>query len=575
MAGTRGKTKGKMSSVRFLVIASILVVLVISMFATGMIWYVNEIKLKENQVVEKSLISLQPIITLVNRNVEGGNLMKLKNRDAHDLYTTNLSLLIADIDGTSVGSPATDFSEAIPPSRVQYRYIRDGLSEAFVSRMMEKADSPLLNEKGLYLDKANLLLIIQADLGVTNGGKIKAVFSTHELEGVWVGVLKDIGQVFFVILLGALVIGFLAGNWIASPVAKVVSNVTRISKSLDLTSTVEVGFRNEIGELARWFNVFVGRLNKIVTSVVLLTNKSTYSSSEISAAVEQQSSIMAQQSASVSEITATVEELSGTSSQIAKNSNSVVATSSGALRESETGMKAIETLTVKMEEIAEDSRASIKEIMELGKRSNEIGRVMEIINTIADQTKLIAFNAAIEAAAAGEAGKRFGVVAVEIRRLADNVMESTREIHSKIDKIQEAINRLVVASEKSSKRINEGTLLAADTKSELGNLVHGSQATNEFAKQISLSTQQQKTATEQVLSALKEIERGIQHSSVSIKETATMALDLKDSSLELNKLVGEFKTNNNEGGGGFDESATMDIERGGEQDHVQDSGSHS
>ena len=102
----------------------------------------------------------------------------------------------------------------------------------------------------------------------------------------------------------------------------------------------------------------------------------------------------------------------------------------------------------------------------------------------------------------------------------------------------------MIASEKSSKRINEGTALANDTRSELGSLVQGSQTTNEAANQISISTQQQKTATEQVLSALKEIEKGIHHSSASIKQTSSMTIDLKDSSLALKKLVGEFKTNN-------------------------------
>ena len=539
----------KTNSVRFTVVASILVVVVLSMFATGLSWYINEMKLKEDQVVEKSLISLQPIITLATRNIEGGNLMKLRNRDAQDLYKTNAGLLIANLKGTSAGTPKSDFSDAIPPSPIEYQYMKEGLDKAFVSRVVQKTDTALLNQKGFYLDKKNFFLMVQVDLGVTNGGMINAVFSAHELEGVWLDVLTDIGLVFFVILVGALVIGFLVGNWITSPVRQVANKVTEISKSLDLTSEVKVSAKNEIGELARWFNIFIDRLNKILASAIELTNKSTYSASEISASVEEQSAIAAQQSASVSQITVTVEELSATSSQIAENSNAVVATSADALNESKTGMKAIEALTAKMEEITEDSQSSIKDIMDLGKRSSEIGKVMEIINNIADQTKLIAFNAAIEASAAGEAGKRFGVVAVEIRRLADNVMESTGEIHSKIDEIQEAINRLVIASEKSSKRINEGTHLAADTKSELGNLVQGSQTTNEAANQISLSTQQQKTATEQVLSALKEIEKGIHHSSASIKQTSAMAVELKGSSLELKKLVSEFKTDNNHSNG--------------------------
>ncbi|MBT5550945.1 MAG: methyl-accepting chemotaxis protein [Nitrospina sp.] len=536
------------NSVRFAVVASILVVVVLSMLSTGLGWYFNEMQLKEDQIIEKSLISLQPIITLATRNVEGGNLMKLRNRDAQDLYKTNSGLLFVKMVGTSAGAPATDFSDAIPPTSVEYQYAKEGADARFLSLFAQKSNS-IISEKGFYLDKDNSLLLMRVDLGVTNKGTVAAIFSAHELEGVWLGILEDIGLVFLMVLIGALVIGILVGNRITAPVVQVAKNITAISKTLDLTSKVEVDAKNEIGELALWFNTFIDRLEEILASVSKLTNRSTYSSSEISAAVEEQSAIATQQSASVSQITVTMEELSATSSQIAENSNAVVATAASALHESKRGVKAIEALTSKMEEITEDSQASIKDIIDLGKRSNEIGKVMEIINNIADQTKLIAFNAAIEASAAGEAGKRFGVVAVEIRRLADNVMESTEEIHSKIDEIQEAINRLVIASEKSSKRIDEGTVLAADTRSELGSLVQGSQTTNEAASQISVSTQQQKTATEQVLSALKEIEKGIHHSSASMKQTSTMTIDLKDSSLALKKLVGEFKTNNSNSGG--------------------------
>lgn len=535
------------NSVRFTVVAAILIVVVLSMLSTGLGWYFNELQIKEDQLVERNLISLQPIITLATRNVEGGNLMKLKNRDAQDLYNTNPTLLLAKMEGTSAGSPATDFSDVIPPAFIEYLYVKNGIDASFLSAFDQEVDS-VLKEKGFYLDRDDSLLYVRKNLEATNGGIILAVFLVQGLDEVWLGVLQNISLVFLIVLAGALVVGILVANWIAAPITRVAKNVTAISKTLDLTTKVEVNAKNEIGELALWFNTFIERLEKILASVTELTKHSTFSSTEISTAVEEQSIIATQQSASVSEIAGTVEELSATSSQIADNSNAVVATASNALHESKRGLTSMQALAAKMEEIRGDSEASIKDIIELGKRSKEIGKVMEIINSIADQTKLIAFNAAIEASGAGEAGKRFGVVAVEIRRLADNVMESTEEIHTKVDEIQEAINRLVIASEKSARRIYEGTALASDTQSELNNLVRGSQTTNEAASQISLSTQQQKTATQQVLSALKEIEKGILHSSTSMKQTSTMTIALKDSSLELKKLVSEFKTNKNHSG---------------------------
>jgi methyl-accepting chemotaxis protein len=132
---------------------------------------------------------------------------------------------------------------------------------------------------------------------------------------------------------------------------------------------------------------------------------------------------------------------------------------------------------------------------------------------------------------------------VEIRRLAENVMSSTGEIAQRIEKIQHGINGLVIASEKGAKRIHEGALLATQTLSGLENMVAGAKSTNDAADQISHSTRQQKIAMDQVLLALKEIDKGIQQSSVSIKQTSTITNDLTGSSEQLKKLVDEFKIN--------------------------------
>jgi len=240
-----------------------------------------------------------------------------------------------------------------------------------------------------------------------------------------------------------------------------------------------------------------------------------------------------------------LEELSASSSQIADNSNSVVDVSTDALRQTEMGVDSIKEMKEKMDQIGKDNKQRTKEIVELGKKSQEITKVMEIINNIADQTKLIAFNAAIEASSAGDAGKRFGVVAVEIRRLADNVMHSTKDIESRIEEIQQAINSLVIASEKGEGRIEEGTTLGTQTLSQLETLLNGAKSTNDSATQISLSTQQQKTATAQVLSALQEIGKGIHQSSTSIKQTASITNSLTDYSDAMKQMVDQFKFNKN------------------------------
>ncbi|MCA9482736.1 MAG: HAMP domain-containing protein [Nitrospina sp.] len=313
----------------------------------------------------------------------------------------------------------------------------------------------------------------------------------------------------------------------------------------DLTRQVTVTGESAIGQMGEGLIRFFDQLVDSMQEISRNANDLATSASEISAAVQDQAAVSAEQSTSVTEISTTVEELSISSSQVADNANSVAQISTNALRESERGMEAMENLKIKMDTISDDNKGSIQEIVDLGTRSEEIGKVMEIINNIADQTKLIAFNAAIEASSAGEAGKRFGVVAVEIRRLADNVMESTGEIENKIEEIQQAINRLVINSERGSKNIKDGTELTRQTIRELENLVTGAKTTADAAAQISLSTQQQKTATDQVLAALKEIVDGSRQSSAAIKQTSSVTSKLSEMSSHLKNLVGRFRINQN------------------------------
>jgi methyl-accepting chemotaxis protein len=150
---------------------------------------------------------------------------------------------------------------------------------------------------------------------------------------------------------------------------------------------------------------------------------------------------------------------------------------------------------------------------------------------------LIAFNAALEAASAGEAGKRFGVVALEIRRLADSVMESTKEIEGKITEIVAAVSRQVVASEKNTKGIEEGMAYSERTVSIIYDIENAADQTTDAVSQIVLSIQQQQTAGEQVLTALRQIKQGTNENTTMIQQTKTISKELSDLAEELEQVV--------------------------------------
>ena len=277
--------------------------------------------------------------------------------------------------------------------------------------------------------------------------------------------------------------------------------------------------------------------SKINTHAVNVHSAAT----EIAGAVESQVATSSEMSSSVAEITSTMEELSASSTQIAEHSKSVVDIANQTWENSKRGSEAMQMVLVRMGDIRTDNQHSLQEIVELGAKSKEISKVMEIINTIADQTKLIAFNAALEASSAGEAGKRFSVVASEIRRLADSVTDSTGEIETKIQEIQDSISRLVITSEKGGSIIASGMEASTSTAQKLDDLVNAASHTSSAAQQISLSTQQQKTASNQVVVALREIVTASSHAAQSIGRISQISHDMTVMSADLGTTVQQFK----------------------------------
>ncbi len=377
---------------------------------------------------------------------------------------------------------------------------------------------------GVYTDEIEALVShVREDVYRTNSSLIMKIISI---------------AVAAVLIISVLVVYFVNVR-INKPLQRIIEPISNFND--DLTTRISGDFRHELGDLARQFNKLLEHLNQVISKVSDVTIELNSSMGEIYANIEEQAAISTEQSASVSEITSTMEEFTASSKQIAEHSATVVDLASRALEITQRGAAAVGEVTVKIEEINQDNQDNLSEIVDLGRRSKEITKVMEIINNIADQTKLIAFNAALEASSAGEAGKRFGVVAAEIRRLADSVMASIDEIDSKIVEIQQAVNRLVIVSENGSKRVRQGLEYSNTTAELISDIVNGAKMTVEAARQISLSTQQQETASEQVVVALREIDEGARQTSYSIGQASSASNDLKRLAEVLKELVDKFK----------------------------------
>jgi len=284
-------------------------------------------------------------------------------------------------------------------------------------------------------------------------------------------------------------------------------------------------------ELLRLFGDLTSMLNQ-----VRAVNQDLRSlTAQVLAATEQQASAAAQQAAAVTETSATVEQLAQTSKQIAENSQSVAAVAERTLSSAEEGMQSVADTSAGIEEIRESNQVASDRILALGERSQEIGRVLVIIDDIAEQTKILALNAAIEAARAGEAGKGFAVVAEEIRQLADSVTESTSEIGRVVREIQSSTSSLVMSTERAQNKVDEGRNLALRTAVSLERIVSQVEETTDSAKQISIATQQQRTASDQVVVSMREMAQ------VSV-QAAEASRQIQGAMADLNRLADALLT---------------------------------
>jgi methyl-accepting chemotaxis protein len=254
------------------------------------------------------------------------------------------------------------------------------------------------------------------------------------------------------------------------------------------------------------------------------------SSAELQAAATQQASGSREQSSATSEVSTTIRELLATSQRVAH----IAEETAGGAR---TGDQTVQRAQDGISTIKRQVDLIVGHMLDLGKKSQQAGGILEIINELAEQTNILAINASIEAAGAGESGKRFAVVADEIRKLADRVGGSTKEIRGLIEDIRAAVNTTVMATESGTKAVEAGARQFGEVTASFRQIAGLVGTTTEAAREIELSTKQQATAVEQVNVAISNAAQATKENEASSNQTLQTATQLAALSRDLVKLI--------------------------------------
>ncbi|HJW85672.1 MAG TPA: DUF3365 domain-containing protein [Candidatus Brocadiaceae bacterium] len=305
----------------------------------------------------------------------------------------------------------------------------------------------------------------------------------------------------------------------------------------DLTSDID-----EKGDLARAFNLMVKNLRSLIGGCQESIVRISAVSMQMLSSSEEQASGSAELAASVGEITAAIEELSSTAKQVAMHAESV---SKVAVDSETTGRRGMEYITASVHIMGETKSAtkdSAKKIYSLSERSQKIGDVLGTIQEIADETHLLALNASIEASSAGEFGKRFSVVASEVRRLAERTKTYAGEIRAIVSEMQASTNTAVLSVEQSVKNVEMGE----DAIQKAGHAIESNMSliekTTDAVRQIAMAAQQQRSATEQVAGTMKEISVVVKQAATGLKQSTATIAELTKLAEDFKEVVKKFKT---------------------------------
>lgn len=339
-------------------------------------------------------------------------------------------------------------------------------------------------------------------------------------------------------------ISYLISGFLTKPINNAINSIQYIITENDLTEQLQVYSKDEIGRLTNSFNSFIVRVQDVMIQVKNSSLKINNLVQSLFSSVQEAFSTANQQAAAVKEIVSTMEDADSLAKSIGSKINEVTTTTENTRDIVQSGFVKVKESQAKMIEINESNQSTIEGIKYLNEKINNIWDIVNMINGIADQTKIIAFNAELEAAAAGEAGKNFRIVATEIRRLADNTVTSTSEIKEKITEIQKSSDRLLLTSENGTERIKEGNDLSAEINTSFSEILNSAEASSDSTKQISVSIKQQISSFEQIVIALKQISEGVDNAAEATRETSNVADNLQELVDILNEILTGYRIEN-------------------------------
>jgi methyl-accepting chemotaxis protein len=389
-----------------------------------------------------------------------------------------------------------------------------------ISKIQEKSHK-LVDEMGVTTEEITLEGHQMAGIDTANAIAIANTSS----------IILIIGMIITIII--GIIISVLISKSIRNPIVKLAAISTKISEG-NLTIPIEIKRKDEIGDLANSFRIMIEALRQQLLEISSGSVQLSSAINEISVTSTQLSSSTTETSTSVTEISTTVEEIKQISQSTYKKATEVADKAQETAEVAEAGQDATKSTIEGINKINEEMSYIAQSTIKLGEQTQNIGEIINSVNSLADQTNLLSVNASIEAAKAGEYGKGFAVVAKEVKALAEQSREATKQISLILNEIQKATSNAVLATERGNKAVTSGLELSTLAGEAIIKLNENINESAEISAQIASSSQQELSGMEQLVDTMNTIKEALQ-------DNVAGSTQLEESASALTQLGEKFK----------------------------------
>lgn len=499
----------------------------------SVVLYQAQTQAVEQRIAATTAASAHALSTLAERAIAGANLMRLRHADSQALYEASGALYLK-FEGTSDGSAASAFMAEIPPTAVSYDYhAKDSGLDASTLASLDLTRTGLIPHLGLY--------VYVTTLGNKHGGTLTGVFPATELKSLTRDVLSDVIPLAALVLLLVSVLSLMVARLLTRPIQQLTVNVRSMAEELNLGRDLPAAPIREIDEISDSIATLLGRTQSTLQHV-------SHSNQDILAATERVQQVtqtneqdLLKQQQRLDFISSSILEMSASIKQVAGNAHHNVQEVAQSRTLVGEGQSIIAATVSDIHALEQGLGNANRHVTQLNQATRNIEHVLEVIGGIAEQTNLLALNAAIEAARAGEQGRGFAVVADEVRALASKTKDSTGEVNQIIkqllqsaqdsaDIMQSEVNR----AEQTARHVEQATAVLVRIQDAINNI-------QTLSQQTATSTDEQAHVSNSLAEAVNEL-GDLAHTSVdNIGTTRSAVIAVQQQLDHMKQSISQFR----------------------------------